>query len=52
MLVFEGVKNMLLFLENTDIEKGTEVYNNFPNSDRVKIFGCVAIGIKVLRYKL
>lgn len=52
MLIFEGVKNMLPFLEDTDIEKGIDVYNSFPNSNRVKIFGCVAIGIKVLKYKL
>jgi len=52
MLRFEGVKNMLPFLENNDIEKGIKVYNTFPNSNRVKIFGCVAIGIKVIKYKL
>lgn len=52
MLRFEGVKNMLPFLENDEIEKGIEVYNSFPGSARVKIFGCVAIGIKVIKYKL
>lgn len=52
MLRFEGVKNMLPFLENNDIEKGIEVYNSFPNSNRVRIFGCVAIGLKVIKYKL
>ncbi len=50
MLSFEGVKNMLPFLENNEIEKGIEVYNSFPGSIRVKIFGCVAIGINVLNF--
>lgn len=48
MLKSEGVKTMLPFLKNDEIEKAIEVYNSFPGSARVMIFGCVAIGIDVL----
>ncbi|MBR1735121.1 MAG: ASCH domain-containing protein [Alphaproteobacteria bacterium] len=52
MLKSEGVKNMLPFLNDDDLEKGIQVYQNFPGSERVKKFGCVAIGIKVTESKL
>ena len=52
MLKSEGVKNMLPFLNNDDLKKGIQVYQNFPGSERVKKFGCVAIGIKVTESKL
>lgn len=52
MLKSEGVSNMLPFLKNSEIEKGVEVYNNFPGSERVKRFGCVAIGVSVEKSKL
>ena len=52
MLRLEGVKNMLPFLEDGDLEKGVQVYQNFPGSKRIKKFGCVAIGIKVTEAKL
>ncbi len=52
MLKAEGVKNMLPFLDDSDLEKGVQVYQNFPKSERVKEFGCVAIGIKVTNSKL
>ena len=48
MLISEGVKNMLPFLNNDELEKGIKVYQNFPGAERVKKFGCVAIGIKVI----
>jgi len=38
---------MLPFLANSDLEKGVQVYENFPGAERVAKFGCVAIGIKV-----
>lgn len=52
MLVNEGVKNMLPFLNDGDLEKGIEVYNSFPGSSRVLELGCVAIGISVITSKL
>ena len=48
MLLNEGVTNMLPFLKNDEFEEAIAVYQSFPKSERVKIFGCVAIGIKVL----
>ena len=47
MLISEGVKNMLPFLNNDELEKGIKVYQNFPGAERVKKYGCIAIGIKV-----
>lgn len=52
MLKSEGVKNMLPFLNDTDLEKGIQVYQNFPGAERVKKFGCVVIGIDVTESKL
>ena len=52
MLKSEGVKNMLPFLNDDDPEKGIQVYQNFPGSERIKKFGCVAIGMKVTESKL
>ena len=52
MLKLEGIKNMLPFLNDGDLEKGTQVYQNFPGSERVKKFGCIAIGMKVTESKL
>lgn len=52
MLKAEGVKNMLPFLTDTDLEKGIQVYQNFPGSERVEKFGCIAIGIEVTESKL
>ncbi|MCR5225346.1 MAG: ASCH domain-containing protein [Alphaproteobacteria bacterium] len=52
MLKTEGVKNMLPFLDDSDLEKGVQVYENFPGAERVRKFGCVAIGIKVTEAKL
>ena len=49
MLLNEGVSNMLPFLNNDEIDKGIEVYNGFPGSERVKIYGCVAIGIDIIK---
>jgi ASC-1-like (ASCH) protein len=52
MLLNEGVKNMLPFLESKDLEQGIKIYEDFPGSERVKKFGCVAIGIEVIKAKL
>ena len=52
MLLTEGVKNMLPFLDSEDLEQGIKTYESFPGSERVKKFGCVAIGIKVIKAKL
>lgn len=52
MLINEGITNMLPFLSDNEMHKAIEVYNNFPGSERVKKFGCVAIGMKILKYRL
>ena len=52
MLRSEGVKNMLPFLNDDELEKGIGVYQAFPGSARVKQFGCVAIGIKITTAQL
>ena len=52
MLLNEGVPNMLPFLKNDEIDKAVEVYNAFPGSERVKIYGCVAIGIDIVESHL
>ena len=51
MLKAEGVKNMLPFLNDADLEKGIQVYQNFPGSERVKKCGCMAIGMKITEAK-
>lgn len=52
MLLTEGVKNMLPFLDSENLKQGIKIYESFPGSERVKKFGCVAIGIKVIKAKL
>lgn len=52
MLKAEGVSNMLPFLENHELAEGVAVYNAFPGASRVHKFGCVAIGITVLKFNL
>ncbi len=52
MLKNEGVRNMLPFLKDSDLTEGILVYRNFPGSDRVRQFGCTAIGIRIDKFKL
>ena len=52
MLFVEGVKNMLPFLNSGDLERGIKVYEKFPGSERVRKYGCVAIGIRVIEANL
>ncbi|MBO6055615.1 MAG: ASCH domain-containing protein [Alphaproteobacteria bacterium] len=52
MLKAEGVSNMLPFLEDHELAEGVDVYNAFPRASRVHEFGCVAIGITVLKFNL
>lgn len=52
MLKLEGVKNLLPFLDDNDLEKGVEVYNAFPGAERVKSLGCVAIGMNITGFLL
>lgn len=49
MLIKEGVSNMLPFLMDDQLEEGVKVYEAFPKSERVKIFGCLALGIRVIK---
>ena len=48
MLITEGVRNMLPFLKPEDLGQAVKVYESFPGAERVKEFGCVAIGIRVI----
>lgn len=48
MLENEGVRNMLPFLRDDEVEAGIKIYQSFPGSHRVQIFGCVAIGVRCL----
>jgi len=52
MLNSKGVSNMLPFLDDHELAKGIDVYNSFPGASRVHKFGCVAIGIIVLKFYL
>lgn len=53
MLDNEELFNMLPFLPaNATINDGVKIYMEFPGSHRIKSFGCVAIGIEVVDYKL
>ena len=52
MLKNEGVRNMLPFLKDGDLTKGIRVYQSFLGSDRVRQFGCTAIGIRIDKFKL
>ncbi len=52
MLESEGVSNMLPFLNNNEIQQGIEIYESFPGSERVQQFGCVALGIEIMDFKV
>lgn len=47
MLTSEGVKNMLPFFSDENLKEAIQVYKSFPGAERVKKFGCVAIGMKI-----
>lgn len=47
MLEAEGVKNMLPFLNDDDIEKGVQYYQAVPGWDLVEKYGCVAFGLRI-----
>ncbi|MCP3659859.1 MAG: hypothetical protein GY830_05895 [Bacteroidetes bacterium] len=55
MLEIEDPEKMLPQLSNLKIDfnekikKGIQIYNNFPNSYKVKKFGCVAIGLRFIK---
>lgn len=48
LLKAEGVKNIFPFLNDDDIEKGIQVFNEFPGWYLVEKCGCVAFGLEVL----
>lgn len=50
MLQFEGVKNILPFLDYNDIKKSVDIYQAIPGMSAkcVKKYGCVAFGFEVL----
>lgn len=52
MLISEGVTNMLPFLDDGNLKEAIQVYESFPGAGRVKKFGCVAIGMKIMSSRL
>jgi len=50
MLNSEGVQNLVPFVDN--FNDALKIYNSFPGSERVRTFGCCAIGVKCLESKL
>lgn len=52
MLKSEGVKNICPFLNDDEIEKGVQFYQNLANFHCVNEYGCVALGVKVIESKL
>ena len=52
MLKSEGVKNLLPFLNDDDVEKGVQVYQDTPEYHCVNEYGCVAFGLKIVESKL
>ena len=51
LLETEGVKKILPFLEDDDVDKAIKFFKNFKGFEFVNDFGCVAIGIRVLDLK-
>lgn len=51
LLKAEGVKNIFPFLNDDDIEKGIQVFNEFPGWYLVEKYGCVAFGLEVVESK-
>ena len=43
---------MKAFLKDGDLTEGIRVYRHFPKSDRVRQFGCTAIGIRINKFEL
>jgi hypothetical protein len=43
---------MLSFLEPKNLEQGIKIYEDFPGSERVKNFGFISTGIKVIKANL
>jgi Uncharacterized conserved protein len=52
MLRIEGVKNMLPFLNDSELSRGIQVYESFPGAERVQQFGCVAIGLNIIESRI
>lgn len=52
MLQSEGVKNLLPFLNDEDLETGVQVYQNIPEFHCVNQYGCVAFGFQIIESKL
>ena len=52
MLQSEGVKNICPFLNENDLEKGVQIYQNLPEFFAAKKYGCVAFGLQIVESKL
>ena len=52
MVKSEGVKNLLPFLNDDDIEEGVNFYQNIPEFHCVDEYGCVAFGLRITESKL
>ena len=52
MLQTEGVKNIYPFLNDDDLEKGIQMYQNIAEFSLARKYGCMAFGIKIVESKL
>ena len=52
MLQSEGVKNICPFLNDNDLEKAVQMYQNLPEFFGAKKYRCVAFGLQIVESKL
>ena len=52
MLQTEGVKNICPFLNDNDLEKAVQMYQNLPEFFGAKKYRCVAFGLQIVESKL
>lgn len=52
MLQSEGVKNICPFLNDDDLEKAVQMYQNLPEFFGAKKYRCVAFGLQIVESKL
>ena len=52
MLQTEGVKNIYPFLNDDDLEKGIQMYQNIAEFSLARKYGCMAFGLKIVESKL
>ena len=52
MLQSEGVKNICPFLNDNDLEKGIQMYQNISEFSLARKYGCMAFGLQIVESKL